>query len=135
MNAVDSYIATQPPEVQERLQQVRALVLGLVPEPVELVSYGIPTVDWRGKHVIHYAGYARHVGVYPGPEALTALATELTGYKSAKGSVQFPHTAPLPEALIAALVQHRLAALQAQPTGKKRQSKPASAVEDSGNHA
>lgn len=135
MNAVEHYIATFAPDVQQRLHEVRTLVLERVPEPLEVMAYGIPTVDFAGKHVIHYAGYAQHIGVYPGPEALAALAPLLVGYKSAKGSVQFPHTQPLPVAVIGALVEHRVGAVQAQVARKKRPAKPATDNSDSGHQA
>jgi uncharacterized protein YdhG (YjbR/CyaY superfamily) len=135
MNATAQYIASFAPDIQDRLHQVRTLVLDLVPEPVEVMAYGIPTVDFAGKHVIHYAGYAQHIGVYPGPEALAALTPLLAGYKSAKGSVQFPHTLPLPVAVIAALVEHRLGAVRAQVARKKQPAKPATETADSGHQA
>jgi len=111
--AVDAYLAAQPPGTRERLEQVRALVRELAPEATETMSYGIPTFDLAGTHLVHYAGHARHVGFYPTPEGIEAFAGEFAaaGYRSAKGSVQFPLDRPLPLDLIRRIVEFRLGRL------------------------
>ena len=67
----------------------------LVPEAVERISWGMPTFDLYGKHLLHFAGYARHVGFYPMPGAIEAFKRELASYKTGKGSVQLPLDRPL----------------------------------------
>ena len=58
---------------------------------------------------MHFAGYAKHVGFYPVPSAMTAFADELAPYKSGKGSAQFPLGEPLPADLIRRIVEFRVA--------------------------
>lgn len=105
---IDTYTADFAPEVQGRLEQIRALVHKLAPEATETISYGIPTFDLNGTHLVHYAGFAKHVGLYPTPTGMTEFAEELSRYKTGRGSVQFPHDRPLPMDLIEQIVRFRI---------------------------
>jgi len=57
---------------------------------------------------VHFAAYERHIGFYPTGSGVTAFKAELTPYKSAKGSVQFPLGRPLPTDLIRRMVEFRV---------------------------
>jgi len=120
--SVDAYIAGFPPEVQARLEQMRQAIAKLVPQATETISYGIPTFKLHG-NLVHYAGYANHVGFYPGGAGIAAFQEEIAGYKSAKGSVQFPHSKPLPLALVKKIVKYRVAQNEAK-SADKAQGKP-----------
>lgn len=105
---IDTYTADFAPEVQERMEQIRALVHKLAPEATEAISYGIPTFDLNGSHLVHYAGFAKHIGLYPTPTGMSEFAEELSHYKTGKGSAQFPHDKPLPMDLIERIVRFRI---------------------------
>ena len=106
---IDEYIAGFPPETQAALEEMRALIRASAPGATETISYAIPTFDLNGRHLVHFAGYAKHVGFYPIPSAMTAFAEELAPYKSGKGSAQFPLGRPLPADLIRRIVEFRVA--------------------------
>ena len=106
--AVDKYISSFPDDVRKRLEQMRELILKLVPGAEEKIGYGIPTYKLNGKNLVHFGGFKNHVGFYPAPSGLTAFEKELSSYKAAKGSVQFPHDRPLPTTLISKIVKYRL---------------------------
>jgi uncharacterized protein YdhG (YjbR/CyaY superfamily) len=112
--AIDDYIASFPPEVRARLAKVRATIRRHAPGAEERMSYGIPTLFLDG-NLVHFAAFARHIGLYPGPSGIAAFQGALSRYKSAKGSVQFPHDEPLPLDLIAEIVKFRVA----ESTGPK----------------
>jgi uncharacterized protein YdhG (YjbR/CyaY superfamily) len=105
---IDEYIAGFPPETQAALEELRALIRASAPGATETISYAIPTFDLNGRHLVHFAGYAKHVGFYPIPSAMTAFAEELAPYKSGKGSAQFPLGRPLPTDLIRRIVEFRV---------------------------
>ncbi|MBQ3300796.1 MAG: hypothetical protein IJH04_01350, partial [Eggerthellaceae bacterium] len=65
----------------------------------------------RDKQIM-IAGYAQHVGFYPNPDMIDAFADQLTGYKLAKGSIQFPLSKPIPKALVVKMVKYRLSQVQ-----------------------
>ncbi len=94
---------------------------GRAPGAVETISYAIPTFDLNGKHLVHFAGYARHVGFYPIPSGLEAFKEDLAPYKRGKGSVQFPLDQPLPTDLIRRIVKFRVAENLARASKKSRQ--------------
>ncbi len=79
------------------------------PEATETISYAMPTFDLNGRHLVHFAGYPRHIGFYPIPSGMEAFKEELSGYKTGKGSVQFPLDQPLPRDLIRRIVEFRVA--------------------------
>jgi len=113
-SSIDEYIGEFPAETQTVLQQMRALISETAPGATETISYAIPTFDLNGKHLVHFAGYAMHVGFYPVPSAMEAFKEELEPYRSGKGSAQFPLERPLPADLIRRIVEFRVTEL----TGK-----------------
>lgn len=106
---IDEYIAEFPPETQEVLQEVRRVIRAAAPAATETMSYAVPTFDLNERHLVHFAGYPRHIGLYPGPSGIAAFAGELAPYKHAKGSVRFPLGEPLPADLIRRIVEYRVA--------------------------
>lgn len=107
--SIDEYIAEFPPATREALQRMREIIREEAPEAAETISYAIPTFDLNGRHLVHFAGYARHVGFYPAPTGMEAFKADFAPYKTGKGSVQFPLDRPLPEDLIRRIVRFRLA--------------------------
>jgi uncharacterized protein YdhG (YjbR/CyaY superfamily) len=105
---IDEYIAGFPPETQRVLEEIRGLIRASAPAATETISYAIPTFDLNGKHLVHFAGYERHIGFYPTPSGIEAFKEELKAYKSAKGSVQFPLGQPLPTDLIRRIVEFKV---------------------------
>ena len=108
-SSIDEYIAGFPPETQQALEELRALIRECAPEATETISYAIPTFDLNGHHLVHFAGYAKHIGFYPVPSAMEAFREELAPYRSGKGSAQFPLGLPLPVDLIRRIVAFRVA--------------------------
>ena len=115
--SIDDYIETFPAQVQERLQAVRQTIQAAAPGATEKISYGIPTFALGG-NLVHFAAFKKHLGLYPGAEAVAVFAAEMAGYKRSKGTIQFPFERPLPLDLIGKIVLFRvarLAELSAQP--------------------
>lgn len=110
---IDAYIAEFPPDVQERLERVRAIVHETEPEAVETISYAVPTFDLDGRHMVHFGGFTHHIGFYPTPGGMTEFADQLSVYKRGKGSANFPLDEPLPEDLIRAIVRYRAGVIRA----------------------
>lgn len=112
---VDAYIATQPSETQRALEELRSYVWMVAPQVSELMNYNIPAFALveggkRDKQIM-IAGYSKHVGFYPHPDVIEAFSNQLTEYKFAKGSIQFPLNKPIPKELVIAMVKYRLSQL------------------------
>lgn len=113
---VDTYIATQPPETQRALEELRSCIHQAAPGVSELMNYNIPAFALvkggkRDKQIM-IAGYPKHVGFYPHPDTIDAFADKLAAFKFAKGSIQFPLNKPIPKALVIEMVEFRLSQLQ-----------------------
>lgn len=107
--SIDEYIAGFPLETQEMLEELRALIKASAPDATETISYAIPTFDLNGHHLVHFAGYEKHIGFYPTGSGVEAFKEEIKPYRSGKGSVQFPLGQPLPTDLIRRVVEFRVA--------------------------
>jgi len=116
---IDAYIATFPPDVQILLQQFRAAVREVAPMADEVISYSIPAFKWNGM-LVWFAAHTRHIGFYPRGSGIEKFQKELSGYKSAKGSVQFPFDHPLPLELIKEIVTFRIGENQQRADEKKK---------------
>jgi uncharacterized protein YdhG (YjbR/CyaY superfamily) len=103
---VSEYIASFPPGTRAMLNQVRRTIKRAAPEAEEMISYNMPGYKLNGP-LAYFAGYSKHIGFYPTPSGIKSFAKELSKYKGAKGSVQFPLDQPLPLDLIEKMVKHR----------------------------
>ena len=115
---IDEYIAAFPTDVQAVLEQVRDTIRKAAPAATEKISYGIPTFALHG-NLVHFAAWRTHIGFYPGAAGIAKFKKELTGYASAKGSVQFPLAKPMPLALITKIVRFRVTENTAKSAARK----------------
>ncbi len=118
---VDEYIAARDEAVQPVLREIRSLLREALPEAEECISWSMPTYR-KGRNLIHFAAAKKHLGIYPGDEAVEAFAEELAGYDVSKGTVRLPYDRPLPAALIGRIARWCLehyAAQSAAQTGRK----------------
>jgi uncharacterized protein YdhG (YjbR/CyaY superfamily) len=104
---IDEYIALYPKDVQVLLEKLRKTIRDVVPEATEAISYGIPTFKLNGKNLVHFGGYAKHIGFYPAPKGIEAFKEELSVYEGGKGTVQFPLDKPIPYDLVKKIVAFR----------------------------
>lgn len=106
-NTIDEYIGQFEPEVQEILKTIRKVINEVAPEAKEKISYKMPTFTLNG-NLVHFAAFKNHIGFYPAPSGIEAFKEELSQYKGAKGSVQFPLSKPIPYELIKKIVKFRV---------------------------
>ena len=97
--SIDEYIADFPRDVQPLLEKVRAAIRKAAPNAVEKISYQMPTFVQEG-NLIHFAGYAKHIGLYPGSKPIEEFKDELSKYETSKGTVRLPLDKPIPVGLI-----------------------------------
>ena len=81
------------------MKEIRNAIHAALPEAEERISWSMPTF-WKGKNIIQFAGFKKHIGLYPGPEAVMEFSERLKEYKTSKGTVQIPYSKPLPLDLI-----------------------------------
>lgn len=107
LKTIDEYINTFPEDIRTMLNELRQTIRDAAPEAEETINYQIPTFTLNG-NLVHFAAFPNHIGFYPTPSGMEAFKKELAGYKSAKGSVQFPIHEPLPLPLIRKIVEYRV---------------------------
>jgi uncharacterized protein YdhG (YjbR/CyaY superfamily) len=101
---VDDYIGSFPPDVRAILREVRSTILKVVPSAEETISYQMPSVVLDGRHLVYFAAWKHHVGLYPIPAADGAFERELAPYRASKGTVRFPLGQPVPYGLVERMV-------------------------------
>ncbi len=87
---IRDYITQYDEKQQEDLVAVYQAIKAVLPDEEERINWGMPTF---GKNVIHFAGAKKHVGIYPGPDAVEHFAPILDEkkYKHSKGAIQMPY--------------------------------------------
>ena len=119
---IDEYISMFPDDVQTILNQVRQTIREAAPEAGETINYQMPTFTLNG-NLVHFAAFKTHIGFYPTPTGIEAFKGELSPYKGAKGSVQFPIDQPMPLSLIRRIVEYRVKENSERKPKKKSSSK------------
>ena len=99
--SVGDYIASFPADVRPVLEDVRRAIRGAVPGAGEAISYGIAAITLDGSPLVYFAGWQRHVSLYPVPAGDADLERRLGPYRSAKSTLKFPLSSPVPAGLIA----------------------------------
>ena len=116
--SVDEYISRFPPAVRARLTALRTAILKAAPGACERISYGMPAFELAGP-LLYFAAFERHIGLYALPSAMIEFKDRLGGYKSGKGSVQFPLDEEMPYVLIGDIVRFRVRENERKAAEKK----------------
>jgi uncharacterized protein YdhG (YjbR/CyaY superfamily) len=108
--AVNAYLAKVPEPARTTLEKIRATIRSAVPaEATEGLSYGMPAFHYRGA-LVAYAAFKKRCSFFPMQASLTdTMKEELQGYRTSKGTLQFPVDKPLPAALVKKMVKARVA--------------------------
>ena len=119
---IDEYIAGFPNDVQKMLEKIRMTIRKAVPDAEEAISYQIPTFTLKGKYLIYFAAFKKHIGLYPAPRGIEKFKKELSVYEGGKGTVRFPLDKPIPFGLIERIVKFRVkeSLERAKAKGKKK---------------
>lgn len=105
---IDEYIKLYPVDVQNILNEIRAVIRKEAPDALETISYQMPTFKLYGVNLVHFAAWKSHIGFYPTPSVTTQFEKELAEYKYAKGSIQFPLNEKIPYEFIKKVVRYRV---------------------------
>ncbi|HEX9005287.1 MAG TPA: DUF1801 domain-containing protein, partial [Blastocatellia bacterium] len=96
-----------PPEIQEKLEKIRATIRKAAPKAEEAISYMIPTFKLHG-NLVHFAAFKNHIGFYPGAAGIESFKEELSAYEISKGTVRFPLDQRIPFTLVSKIVKFRV---------------------------
>jgi uncharacterized protein YdhG (YjbR/CyaY superfamily) len=112
---VDAYIAALPPDQRDALIALRARLRALLRDHLEVMSYAMPGFRQpgpRGKMVVGYAAFAKHLGLYPHSGSVIPQI-DCAPFKTSKSGVLFTPDRPLPDGLLKQIIDTRQAELAA----------------------
>jgi uncharacterized protein YdhG (YjbR/CyaY superfamily) len=120
IKTVDDYMATLPEDRLVALEHVRQLILDLVPDAEETISYQIPIYKYHG-HLVGFAAFKNHLSfaVCDG-NILKTYENELKNFKTAPSMIRFSPEKPIPDALLTELILQRAADNLAKAAAKKK---------------
>jgi len=106
---VDAYLAGLPQDQRDALEDLRKRLKSRLPDHIECLSYAMPGFRQpgpKGKMVVGYAAFARHLGLYPHSGTVIPLI-DCAPFKTSKSGVLFTSATPLPDALLDAILRLR----------------------------
>lgn len=105
---IDEYIAMQPDEFKPMLHELRSIIISLVPQAVESISYQVPCFKYH--YMLVGIGVTKnYCSLYPMSSGLTKkLKEELKGVKISGTTFHFTPGEPLPVDLIKRIVTRRM---------------------------
>lgn len=106
---IDAYLSQVDDRFRDELQSLRRVILELVPDAEECISYRIPAFRVHGKVIAGFAAFSEHMSYLPFSGAtLGQLADQLDGYTRTKSALHFTPEHPLQRPLVKALIDTRL---------------------------
>lgn len=106
---IEEYIALLPKEVRESMEKLRLVIKESAPEAEQKISYGLPTFDLKGKHLVFFGAFKKHISLYPVSSGMiNAFKSELPQFQTSTGTLQFPLDKPIPYDLVKRIVELRV---------------------------
>ena len=104
---IAEYIDAAPKEAQKKLREMLACIRKAAPGAKEGLKWGMSAFSYQ-RILVTFKAFKHHIGFYPTPSAVRAFAKELSKFKTASASIQFPLDKPLPLALIRKITAFRV---------------------------
>ena len=108
--AIDAYLTALPPDQSAALQALRALIAARLPDHIECMSYAMPGFRQpgpKGRMVVGYAAFKRHLGLYPHSGSVIPRIN-CHPFQTSKSGVLFTPEHPLPDTLVMQIIALRL---------------------------
>lgn len=111
MTVIDEYLKKLEPSKRQELERIRKIAKELVPDAKEVISYGMPTLQYKGKSFLGFNIHTNHLGIYPyGGEEIAVFKDRLAqlNYEFSSGAIRVSFDNPIPEDLLKAIIRHRI---------------------------
>lgn len=108
MTKIDDYLKDVTPSQRASLLRIRDLVKEIEPGAEETISYGMPTLKYKGKPIIHFAAFKNHMSIFPTGDPMQELKQETDKFRTSKGTLQFTEDNHMPESVIRDIINYRL---------------------------
>jgi uncharacterized protein YdhG (YjbR/CyaY superfamily) len=117
---IDVYFSAFPTDNQVILEELRSTIKKAALEAEEVISYGMPAFKLNKRILVYFAGNKNHIGFYPGASGIEIVKNEISAFKWAKGTVQYPLDQPLPLELIINMVKFKVNENSQRSKSKKK---------------
>ncbi len=107
--AVREHYQSAPSPHKETMLEMRKRILEIVPDAVEVISYGMPAFKVNDTIVAGLLANKKHVGYYPFSGSILKLfPEELAAFSKTISAVHVPIDKPLSKTLMRKLIKARL---------------------------
>lgn len=107
--AVRAHYQSAPSPHKETMLEMRKRILEIVPDAVEVISYGMPAFKINDTIVAGLLANKKHVGYYPFSGSILKLfPEELAAFSKTISAVHVPIDKPLSKTLMRKLIKARL---------------------------
>lgn len=108
VESFNEYLALFEPGVQSKLIELREIVLTMVPEAEETISYQIPTFKFHGL-LVSIGAARKHCALYMlNTTTIEKHKAQLKRFNTSKSAVRFPLNEPIPAKIVEMLVSTRM---------------------------
>jgi uncharacterized protein YdhG (YjbR/CyaY superfamily) len=104
---ITEYINAAPEESQQKLWELLDILRRAAPGAEESLKWGQPALSYQWI-LFQFAGFKKHVSLYPHPNVVEAFQDHLADYKTSSSTIQFPLDKPLPSDLIYEIAVYRV---------------------------
>ena len=109
MTIIDDYLKKIEPAKKEQLERIRGIAKQVVPDARDVISYGMPTLQYKGKSFLGFDAHTNHIGIYPyGGEEIEVFKNKLKVFELTKGTIRVPYNNPISEDLLKEIIKHRV---------------------------
>lgn len=109
MDDVEAWFDRVPQDQRIELLALRDRIRELVPEATEKISYGIPTFVLNGSLVALNASKSGLSLITMRPDLMSEMREQLEGVKWSGSTLRFHPGKPLPDAVVRAVIEARVA--------------------------
>ncbi|MCL4353520.1 DUF1801 domain-containing protein [Patescibacteria group bacterium] len=111
MTVIDEYFKKVDAPKSKQLDRIRKIAKQVVPGAQEVISYGMPTLKYKGESFLGFNAHTKHIGIYPyGGEEIEVFKEKISklGYKFSSGAIRIPYDNPIPDKLLKEIIIHRV---------------------------
>ena len=108
MDEIAVYLAQCTDHQRSEFERVKGIVLDIVPDASQVISYGLPTFKLGDKTILHFGAFKHHMSIFPGSGSVyNKMGDKLKKFKVSKGTLQFTKDNPISDELVKEIVQIR----------------------------
>ncbi len=107
MTEHDIYLSKLSTTERRALVSIIKSVKDIIPEAQEVITYGMPGFKYHNKYLLAFACFKNHLSLFPGSEVIEKYHDKLSGWKTSKGTIQFSVDHPIPDDILADIINTR----------------------------